>query len=268
MNTQELVKNLEHTYLPDEKQADCFPKKEEVKAFTKDIRKVLFPAFFASCKEKNNRSALIDAAKEKLSGLLSTVYGKDTAAAERAEDAFWGELPEVLSALIFDLQAFYDGDPAAENKEEVVLCYPGFYAVTMYRIAHVLYKAGVKFLPRMITEIAHAETGIDIHPGAKIGAYFFIDHGTGIVVGETTEIGDRVRLYQGVTLGAKSFSLDENGNPVKGGKRHPTIGNNVVIYANATILGGSTTVGDNCVVGGNVWLTDSIAPNTTVYYRK
>ena len=268
MNTEELVKKLERTYLPDEKQAECFPKREEVKAFTKEIRKVLFPAFFASCNEKREVAALIERAKQQLKELLATVYGNDGKGAEKAERAFWDGLPSVLSALLFDLQAFYDGDPAAENKEEVVLCYPGFYAVTMYRIAHVLYQAGVRFLPRMITEIAHAETGIDIHPGAKIGAYFFIDHGTGIVVGETTEIGDHVRLYQGVTLGAKSFSLDENGNPVKGGKRHPTIGNNVIIYANATILGGNTVVGDNSVVGGNVWLTDSIAPNTTVYYRK
>ena len=137
----------------------------------------------------------------------------------------------------------------------------------VYRIAHVLYEMKVPIIPRMMTEFVHQKTGIDIHAGAKIGEYFFIDHGTGIVIGETTVIGDHVKLYQGVTLGAKSFELDEDGNPVKGIKRHPNIGSHVVIYANATILGGNTTIGDHCTIGGNVWLTSSVEPGRTVYYK-
>ena len=135
----------------------------------------------------------------------------------------------------------------------------------IYRLAHELYKLGVPMIPRIMTEYAHQNTGIDIHPGAEIGRSFFIDHGTGVVIGETTTIGDRVKMYQGVTLGAKSFDLDENGNPVKGIKRHPDIGSNVIIYAGATILGGDTRIGDNSIIGGNVWLTHSVAPNSIVY---
>ena len=149
-----------------------------------------------------------------------------------------------------------------------MLSYPGFYAVLVYRIAHEFYIRGIPFISRMMTEHAHEKTGIDIHAGASIGEYFFIDHGTGIVIGETTTIGDHVKIYQGVTLGAKSFELDGDGNPVKGIKRHPDIGNNVIIYANATILGGNTRVGDGCVIGGNVWLTHSVEPGRTVYYSE
>ena len=165
-----------------------------------------------------------------------------------------------------DLQAIYDGDPAAKSKAEIILCYPGFYAVMIYRIAHVLYTLHVPYLPRVMAEYAHEKTGIDINPGATIGAYFCIDHGTGIVIGETARIGDHVKLYQGVTIGARSFHLDQDGNPVKGGKRHPDIGSHVVIYANATILGGDTKVGDHSVIGGNVWLLHSVPPGSVIYY--
>ncbi|MBR6115814.1 MAG: serine acetyltransferase [Oscillospiraceae bacterium] len=171
---------------------------------------------------------------------------------------FMQQLPEVKATLATDLHAAYDGDPAARSTVEIMLAYPAFEAISIYRMAHILYGMKVPMLPRMMTEYAHQITGIDIHPGAKIGNYFFIDHGTGVVIGETTTIGDHVKLYQGVTLGAKSFELDENGNPVKGIKRHPDIGSNVVIYAHATILGGDTQIGDNCVIGGNVWLTHSV----------
>ena len=157
-----------------------------------------------------------------------------------------------------------DGDPAAMSCDEIMLAYPAFEAISIYRMAHRLYKMGIPMLPRMMTEYAHQLTGIDIHPGATIGNYFFIDHGTGVVIGETTTIGEHVKLYQGVTLGAKSFELDEHGNPVKGIKRHPDIGNHVVVYAGATILGGMTHIGDNCVIGGNVWLTHSIEAGRTV----
>ena len=181
--------------------------------------------------------------------------------------AFLRRLPEIKKLLYKDIQALYEGDPAARSPEEVLICYPGFYAISIYRIAHVLYELDLPLIPRIMTEYAHEKTGIDIHAGATVGEYFFIDHGTGIVIGETTVIGDHVKLYQGVTLGAKSFETDADGNPVKGVKRHPNIGNNVVIYVNAPILGGNTYIGDGCVIGGNTWLTRSVEPGKTVYYN-
>ena len=181
-------------------------------------------------------------------------------------DTFLGQLPRIRETLLKDVDALYEGDPAAESREEVMICYPGFYAISIYRLAHELQKLQTPLIPRIMTEFAHEKTGIDIHPGATIGEYFFIDHGTGIVIGETTTIGDHVKLYQGVTLGARSFELDENGNPVKKIKRHPDIGNRVVIYANATILGGDTVIGDGCVIGGNTWLTHSVPAGSTVAY--
>ena len=169
--------------------------------------------------------------------------------------------------LLTDLQSIYDGDPAAKTKAEILLCYPGFYAISIYRMAHVLYTLNIPYMPRIMTEFAHEKTGIDINPGAVIGEYFCIDHGTGIVIGETAVIGHHVKLYQGVTIGAKSFDLDENGNPKKSGKRHPNIGNHVIIYANATILGGDTTIGENSIIGGNTWLIHSVPANSKIYYR-
>ena len=183
-------------------------------------------------------------------------------------DVFISRLPEIKKLLIKDIEAIYEGDPAAKCHEEVLICYPGFYAISIYRIAHELYALKVPLIPRVMTEYAHEKTGVDIHAGASIGEYFCIDHGTGIVIGETTTIGAHVKIYQGVTLGAKSFELDENGLPVKDIKRHPDIGNNVIIYANATILGGDTKIGDNCVIGGNTWLTHSVESSSTVYYEK
>lgn len=177
-------------------------------------------------------------------------------------------VPDVKLALIKDAQAIYEGDPAAVSADEVILTYPGFTAIMIYRIAHEFYLRGVPYIARMMTEYAHELTGIDIHAGATIGEYFFIDHGTGIVIGETTTIGNRVKIYQGVTLGAKSFELDGDGNPVKGIKRHPDIGNGVVIYANATILGGQTKIGDGAVIGANVWLTGSVDAGKVVYYSE
>ena len=182
-------------------------------------------------------------------------------------DTFIGRLPGIRSILLKDVDALYEGDPAAVSREEVMICYPGFYAISIYRLAHELQLLETPLIPRIMTEFAHEKTGIDIHPGATIGEYFFIDHGTGVVIGETTTIGDHVKIYQGVTLGAKSFELDENGNPVKKIKRHPDIGNHVVIYANATILGGDTVIGDDCVIGGNTWLTHSVPAGSTVLYN-
>ncbi|RKZ18245.1 serine acetyltransferase [bacterium] len=185
-------------------------------------------------------------------------------AARRITAAFLGELPAVRHLLAGDIRAAYEGDPAAANEEEVILCYPGVLAVTVHRLAHELYRLGVPLLPRMMSEWAHHASGVDIHPGAVIGAAFFIDHGTGVVIGETTEIGDRVKIYQSVTLGALSFPRNPDGTLVKGGKRHPTIGDDVTIYANATILGGETVIGDGVVIGGGAWVTASVAPGERV----
>lgn len=170
-------------------------------------------------------------------------------------------LPEIRRILATDVYAAYCGDPAAESNAEIIACYPVIKALTNYRIAHELYLLGVPLIPRIITEMAHSETGIDIHPQASIGNYFTIDHGTGVVIGATCIIGNNVKLYQGVTLGAKSFSLDENGNPIKGIARHPILEDNVVVYANATILG-RITIGEGCIVGANVWVTEDMEPQT------
>lgn len=178
---------------------------------------------------------------------------------------FIASIPDIVDTLGTDIQAAYEGDPAAKSTQEVMLAYPAFNAISIYRLAHRLSELSVPLIPRMMTEYAHQMTGIDIHPGATIGRYFFIDHGTGVVIGETCVIGEHVKLYQGVTLGAKSFAADKDGHLIKGIKRHPNIGNNVVIYSGATILG-DTTVGDNSVVGGNVWLTHSVPPQSKLYY--
>lgn len=183
--------------------------------------------------------------------------------AERITKAFISKMPDVMLLLIDDVQAAYEGDPAAQSPSETIFCYPGIYAITNHRIAHELYILGVPVIPRIISENAHSVTGIDIHPGAKIGSSFFIDHGTGVVIGETAVIGDRVRIYQGVTLGAKRFPLDAQGRPIKGIARHPVIENDVVIYAGATILG-RITVGARSIIGGNVWLTHSVPPGSFI----
>jgi serine O-acetyltransferase len=181
---------------------------------------------------------------------------------------FLEELPDLRKVLALDIQAAYDGDPAVHSTDEVIFCYPGVEAVTVYRLAHLLYELRIPLIPRMMTEWAHSQTGIDIHPGAKIGNYFFIDHGTGVVIGETCEIGNRVKLYQGVTLGALSFATDSDGQLVRGTKRHPTLEDHVVIYANATVLGGQTVIGHDSVIGSSVWLTHSVEPHTTVVLEK
>ncbi|WP_439185007.1 serine O-acetyltransferase [Carboxylicivirga taeanensis] len=177
------------------------------------------------------------------------------------------KLPEIRRVLVTDVEAAFLGDPAAKSRGEVIFCYPAIRAITNYRIAHALLTIGVPLIPRMISEMAHSETGIDIHPRATIGEYFSIDHGTGVVIGATSIIGNNVKLFQGVTLGAKSFPLDENGNPIKGIPRHPIIEDDVVIYAQATILG-RITVGAGSVIGGNVWVTNSVAPNSKIVQFK
>lgn len=177
------------------------------------------------------------------------------------------QLPEIREKLHTDVIAAYNGDPAAKSFGEVIFCYPSIRAISNYRFAHALLKLDVPLIPRIITEMAHSETGIDIHPGATIGNYFTIDHGTGVVIGETATIGNNVKMYQGVTLGAKSFPLDENGNPIKGIKRHPQIGNNVIIYANSTILG-TVIIGDGAVIGGNLWIDTDVSPGSKLAQKK
>ncbi len=177
---------------------------------------------------------------------------------------FMARLPEMRDLLNLDVEAAYDGDPAAKSFDEVIFCYPGFRAVGVHRIAHVLWEMGVPLMPRMMAEYAHSATGVDIHPGASIGRQFFIDHGTGVVIGETTVIGDNVKIYQGVTLGALSFPKDSRGRIIKGLKRHPTLADNVTVYANATILGGETVIGQGATVGGNTFVTESVTADSLV----
>lgn len=198
---------------------------------------------------------------------LNGTFENARAIAEEKADCFISRLPELRRLLKADAIATYHGDPAASSVGEVIYCYPGIRAICHYRIAHELALLDVPVLPRMISEQAHSETGIDIHPEAAIGESLTIDHGTGIVIGATAIVGDNVKIYQGVTLGAKSFDVDEHGNPVKGLPRHPIIGNNVIIYSNATILG-RITIGDNAVIGGNIWVTQNVEPGEKLIQAK
>ena len=227
----------------------------------------MFPYHFGKWRgrfvETEKRTWELMRAYDSLNQALGLVYDTTEETAEKVEELL-DALPQILEVLKTDIQAGYEGDPAAKSLDEVVITYPAFKAIAIFRIAHKLYEMRVPLIPRIMTEIAHRVTGIDIHPGATIGRYFFIDHGSGVVIGETTVIGEHVKLYQHVTLGAKSFDLAEDGTPVKGVKRHPNIGNNVVIYSGATILGGDTNIGDDCVIGGNVWLTHSLEAGKTI----
>ena len=241
------------------------PSRLEVKAIVLDTLSAMFPNYFSP--EKDASLELIEARLSRQISMACRFSEVDLGCTARdASKLFIESLPEVKRLLLTDIEALYEGDPAAKYRDEVIICYPGFFATAVYRMAHVLYGIKVPLVPRMMTEFAHEKTGVDIHAGAQIGDYFFIDHATGIVIGETTVIGNHVKLYQGVTLGAKSFELDENGNPVKDIKRHPNIGNNVVIYANATILGGRTFVGDNCVIGASTWIIESVPAGSKVFY--
>ncbi len=260
-------------FLKNDKDRQLIPNRKEVIKVIKDLQSLLFPNYFKHSEGSENVLSQTELLLNIYSRLASQIEGACQFNGTAMECTphqicvmFINALPDVKKLLIKDIEAIYEGDPAAKCHEEVLICYPGFYAISIYRIAHVLYELKVPLIPRIMTEFAHEKTGVDIHAGATIGEYFCIDHGTGIVIGETTTIGNRVKIYQGVTLGAKSFKLDENGNPVKDIKRHPDIGNNVVIYANATILGGDTKIGDNCIIGGNTWLTSSVEEGKTIYY--
>ncbi|MBR4427408.1 MAG: serine acetyltransferase [Spirochaetales bacterium] len=237
-------------------------KDQTIKLVSK-LRSIMYPEIFEEC--PCTATTVIESSVEAEKILKELIpWVMPDADVDPMIEKILKSLEEIKEVLETDVQAAYDGDPAARSKTEIMLAYPGFEAMSIFRIAHLLHTMGIPYLPRIMTEYAHNHTGIDIHPGATIGRYFFIDHGTGVVIGETTVIGEHVKLYQGVTLGAKSFSLGEDGNPIKGVDRHPKIGNNVVIYSGATILGGDTHIGDNSVIGGNVWLTHSVPANSTI----
>lgn len=255
------------------------PKRSEIISILDEIRRLIFPGFFG-----NENTAIVPLdifAGNELSIIYEKLYKQTKIAllfsmrksgkgvldsevddiAEKATLEFIKKLPEVQNLILKDVEAELQGDPAASSLEEIIFSYPGIYAISVYRIAHVLYELKIPFIPRIMTEHAHSKTGIDINPGATIGEYFFIDHGTGIVIGETTTIGNHVKIYQGVTLGALSTM---KGQELSGVKRHPTIEDNVVIYANTTVLGGETVVGEGSVIAGNTFLTKSVPANTTV----
>lgn len=255
------------------------PSREAVVGVTRDLLRLMFPGFYDKDPIPTNQiaaytSELVSSVARRLENEIrrSLAYrpghhSEDNNLASTAVQVtreFLLELPDVRATLQTDVTAAYEGDPAAISTEEVILAYPGVEAVVAQRMAHLLYRQHVALIPRIMTEWVHNKTGIDIHPGAQIGPYFFIDHGTGVVIGETTVIGKNVKIYQGVTLGAKSFPKDEKGRIVKGFKRHPNIENDVTIYAGATILG-NITIGRGSIIGGNVWLLDSVPPHSVVY---
>ena len=237
------------------------------------LRRIVYPGFFREksyriYNAKHNLSMLIEDVMYNLNKQIALVLQSSGEPVEQAQAhaqeislAFFKQIPQVRAMIQTDLEASYEGDPAATSMAEIIFSYPGLFAITVYRLAHVLYTLHVPMIPRIMTEYAHSITGIDIHPGATIGKYFFIDHGTGIVVGETTVIGENVKIYQGVTLGALSTRGGQN---LRGKRRHPTIEDGVTIYAGASVLGGDTVIGAHCVIGSNVFITKSIAPCTTV----
>ncbi len=244
------------------------PRRDQIKWLVKELRKLIFPGFFAD--ENNDFFPLyaLSNIADVLCTQLRLAYSfrsDDTAAVDARAKAvcerFIKKIPHIQRMLFKDVEAEFEGDPAAQSREEVIFSYPGLFAIYVYRIAHELYLEEVPFIPRMMTEYAHSGTGIDINAGATIGEYFFIDHGTGIVIGETCEIGNHVKLYQGVTLGALST---RSGQLLSGKKRHPTIEDNVTIYANATILGGDTVIGTRATIGGNTFITSSVEPDAKV----
>ncbi|MDX2227626.1 MAG: serine O-acetyltransferase [Verrucomicrobiae bacterium] len=255
------------------------PSKQSVAEITQDLLHLMFPGFFdpGEFHEKNCQQNIL----RRLNSLSKTLKvetrkslqyaapkGARTRDLEEQADElilkFFASLPAVRKMLKHDVIAAYEGDPAAVSLEEIILAYPYIEAIAVQRLAHVLHREGLPLLPRMMTEWAHSRTGIDIHPGTSVGMNFFIDHGTGVVIGETALIGNNVKIYQGVTLGAKSFKKDETGRIVKGGRRHPTIEDDVTIYSNATILGGETVVGAGTTIGGNVFLVESVPPQSIV----
>jgi serine O-acetyltransferase len=253
------------------------PAEESINQLARDFMFILFPGFFdEETLEKKDIPAFVDRILPRIEKRLSkdiekslVFAGVDDAKrhAKEKTEALLGRLPDLRRVIQTDITAAYEGDPAARSLEEIILAYPCVLVISLQRIAHELYLLDVPLVPRMLTEFAHERTGTDIHPGAEIGTHFFIDHCTGVVIGETARIGNHVKIYQGVTLGAKSFVTDEKGNPVKGVKRHPELRDNVIVYPGATILGGDTVIGENSIVGSNVWIMQSMPPNSIAYYQ-
>ena len=243
------------------------PDRSAIISLIKELRRLFFPAYFGdpqlmALPAENYAALLLERIETALTTQIALALPEEESSqASRITQSIVAELPRIQQVLLTDIEATFDGDPAAANKEEIIFAYPGLFAIFVYRIAHELYLRQVPMIPRMMTEYAHSRTGIDIHPGAQIGPWFFIDHGTGIVIGETTVIGSHVKLYQGVTLGALSPRAGHASLP---GKRHPTVCDYVTIYSGASILGGETVIGEHSVVGGNAFLTGSVADNTRV----
>jgi Serine acetyltransferase len=262
------INHLDGTNLPGE---------ESVNILARDFMHLLFPGFFEEHGvTKGDLASVVEDLLARIEKRLASEiekalrFAREPNPAELAREhtaTLLSRLPEVRRVVQTDVAAAYQGDPAARSVEEIILAYPCVLVISLQRIAHELYKLHVPLLPRMLTEYAHERTGTDIHPGAKIGTHFFIDHCTGVVIGETAEIGNHVKIYQGVTLGAKSFVVDDQGNPVKGVKRHPKLEDHVIVYPGATILGGETVIGHNSIVGSNVWLMQSMPPNSIAYYQ-
>ena len=265
-----MAENMQRSPVPMYGKGLRLPDKGAVIGLLKEIRRLVFPAYYGdpelmTLPVEDYTALLLERIEGQLARQIALALPEEqeqraSVLAREVVEA----LPGVQRLLLTDLDATFESDPAAASKEEILFAYPGLFAIFVYRVAHELYLRQIPMIPRIMSEYAHSRTGIDIHPGAQIGAHFFIDHGTGVVIGETTVIGEHVKLYQGVTLGAKSFAVKADGTLVKGNKRHPNIGSNVVIYAGATILGGDTYIGDNCVIGGNVWLTHSVEPGKRV----
>jgi serine O-acetyltransferase len=268
-------------FIQNEMQCHSLPSLDVIVGIIEDLRSILFPGYFGNSALSTGTlhfyigstlDRVFRTMKEQIKrGLCFVCEGKlDLARCTEYDEqaltitkSFLSRLPFVREVLVTDVKAHYESDPAATNTYETIFCYPGVYAITNYRLAHELYVFGVPLIPRIITEHAHSITGVDIHPGAVIGESFFIDHGTGVVIGETCIIGKNVKIYQGVTLGAKSFPLDDQGKPIKGINRHPIVEDDVIIYSGATILG-RVTIGKGSVIGGNVWLTHSVAPGSRI----
>ena len=275
--TKNILADFEGSRTIDEVKAYDHPDNEIIVNIIESLRRIIFPGYFRNKSYRvytvrNNISMILEDVIFKLIKQISIVLRYDekyvmlgdeeiTDNAERITFEFLNKLPKIRELIETDVQAAYDGDPAAYNKDEIIYSYPGLYAILVNRLAHELFLLGVPLIPRVMTEHAHSKTGIDIHPGATIGRYFFIDHGTGIVIGETTEIGDNVKVYQGVTLGAL---LTRGGPSLRNKKRHPTIEDNVTIYSGASILGGETVVGKDAVIGGNAFITRSVPAGAKV----
>ncbi|MEP6699031.1 MAG: serine O-acetyltransferase EpsC [Verrucomicrobiota bacterium] len=258
--------------------AALLPSRPAIESACVDLMSLMFPGFHGAALAdssdlpdvtRSRIKSLHARMKPEISKSFAEVFDGD-AAEKKAEDVlnwFMSQLGRLRQVLWTDIDAAYEGDPAATSYEEVIVSYPAVEAIAIQRMAHLLYEKEVPLIPRLMTEWAHTRTGIDIHPGAKIGSHFFIDHGTGVVIGETCEIGSHVKLFHGVTLGARSFQRDERGRIRKGGKRHPNVEDHVTIYPNSTVLGGETVVGARSTIGGNVFLTQSVPPDSLVYYE-